>query len=177
MKSSKPKKPERKGKSPAPTRQRNFVPWIVGGLVIVGLAGITWWQKQPPPAETAPLVASPSTTVATNTAATTAPTHANLPKLKGKWQRSDGDYVIEIKSVEDSGRLSAAYLNPASIHVAKAEATHADGATKVFIELQDVNYPGCTYTLVYLPERDQLAGIYYQALQQQSYEVYFERMP
>lgn len=176
MKSSKTTKSERKGRSPAPTsRQRNFLPWVVGGLAIAGLAAFIQWQKQPPPAESVPPVASPA--VSTNIAPPTAPAPANFKKLRGKWQRSDGDYVIDIKTVEDSGKLSAAYLNPAPIHVAKAEATHADGATKLFLELQDVNYPGCTYTLVYLPDRDQLAGIYYQALQQQSYEVYFERMP
>ncbi len=39
-----------------------------------------------------------------------------------------------------------------------------------------MNYPGSTYTLTYVADKDLLVGIYYQALQQQSFEVYFERM-
>ena len=45
----------------------------------------------------------------------------------------------------------------------------------MFVELRDVNYPGSTYTLVYQPENDQLAGIYYQAALQQQFDVFFER--
>ena len=58
-----------------------------------------------------------------------------------------------------------------------ARAASPEGAgLKVFIELQDVNYPGSTYTLIYDPLNDQFNGIYYQALQQQSFEVFFTRV-
>lgn len=72
--------------------------------------------------------------------------------------------------------MDAGYFNPKPIHVAKAEASQDGVAMKVFIELRDVNYPGSTYTLTYNPENDQLSGIYFQALQQQSFEVFFTRM-
>lgn|GEM_PF-6342117 len=49
-----------------------------------------------------------------------------------------------------------------AIHVGKAEASRDSDATKVFIELRDVNYPGSTYTLDYEPANDQLKGVYYQ---------------
>jgi hypothetical protein len=177
MKARKQKKSGRAGQSPAPsTRPRRYLPWVGGGLAVAALAGFILWQNQPSPVAMGSSGPPSEAMVATNAPASTTPAPANFPKLKGKWQRTDGDYVIDIKTVEDSGKLSAAYLNPSPIHVAKAEATHDGGATKVFIELQDVNYPGCTYTLVYLPERDLLAGVYYQALQRQSYEVFFERM-
>ena len=53
-----------------------------------------------------------------------------------------------------------------------------DGAaTKVFIELRDVNYPGSTYDLTYEPKNDRLHGIYYQAALQQQFEVVFVRTP
>ena len=68
------------------------------------------------------------------------------------------------------------YFNPKSIHVAKAEASRDGDATKVFIELRDVNYPGSTYTLTYDPASDQLKGIYYQAAEQQRFPVIFMRM-
>ncbi len=126
--------------------------------------------------DTAPAPVPPPVVVsATNQPSSAAAPKPEFQKLKGKWLRPDGGYIIEIKSVEGDGKLEAAYLNPKPIHVAKAEAS-LDGATvKVFIELRDVNYPGSTYKLNYVPENDQLSGIYYQALQQQSFEVVFVR--
>lgn len=97
-------------------------------------------------------------------------------KLNGKWIRPDGGYVVEIKGVDSVGRIDAAYFNPAPIYVSRAEASMGSGVMKVFIELRAPNYPGSTYTLTYDPEGDQLQGIYYQALEQQTYEVIFERM-
>ena len=35
--------------------------------------------------------------------------------------------------------------------------------------------PGSTYTLTYDPQRDQLMGIYFQAVEQQNFNVYFVR--
>ena len=50
-----------------------------------------------------------------------------------------------------------------------------DGRLQVFVELRDVNYPGSTYTLSYEPATDRLKGIYFQAVQQQQFEVEFVR--
>jgi hypothetical protein len=41
--------------------------------------------------------------------------------------------------------------------------------------LQDEGYPGCTYTLFYHPEEDVLAGSYYQAAVDRTYDVIFVR--
>ena len=49
-------------------------------------------------------------------------------------------------------------------------------ATKVFIELRDVNYPGSNYSPTYEPASDQLKGIYYQAVEQQRFAVVFMRV-
>jgi hypothetical protein len=51
-----------------------------------------------------------------------------------------------------------------------------NGTSKVIIELQDVNYPGCTYSLEHNPQSDQLFGQYYQAAMQQTFEVVFTRV-
>ena len=99
-----------------------------------------------------------------------------FPKLKGKWVRADGGYIVDIKNVDEHGKLDAAYLNPRPIHIAKAEAFHDSTATRVFIELRDVNYPGSTYELTYDPQSDQLSGVYFQAVQQQRFEVTFGRV-
>jgi len=46
----------------------------------------------------------------------------------------------------------------------------------VSVELRAPGYPNSTYTLRYEPTRDQLAGIYFQAALQQSFDVVFVRM-
>jgi hypothetical protein len=97
-------------------------------------------------------------------------------KLTGQWQRPDGGYIIEVRSVEPDGRMNAAYFNPQPINVAKAEASQDGGTVKVFIELRDVNYPGSTYNLTYDPADDCLKGIYFQAAIGQRFDVYFVRL-
>ena len=97
-------------------------------------------------------------------------------KLVGKWQRPDGGYVIEIKSVDAAGTLDAAYFNPNPINVSRAAALYKDGATRVFVELRAPNYPGSTYTLTYDPQSDQLYGQYYQAAMKQTFDVTFGRL-
>ena len=65
--------------------------------------------------------------------------------IKGRWQRPDGGYIIEIKNIDRVGKMEAAYFNPRPIHVAKANAARDGNTTKIFIELRDVNYSGSTY--------------------------------
>ena len=96
--------------------------------------------------------------------------------LQGKWLRVDGSYVIEIRSVADDGKMDATYSNPKPINVSKARATRTDDTVKVSVELQDVNYPGSTYTLTYDRDRDVLNGLYYQAALRQQFDVRFVRM-
>jgi hypothetical protein len=102
--------------------------------------------------------------------------NGDFDNLNGRWLRPSGGYVLEIRSVDSRGKIAAAYFNPKSINIANAEASRDGSTLKVFVELRAPNYPGSTYTLAYDPEHDQLRGIYFQALQQQSFEVYFVRM-
>ena len=120
-------------------------------------------------ASTLPVAAQPPTSAAAK------PPPA-FEKLKGRWQRADGGYVIEIRSVEAGGKMEAAYFNPRPIHVAKAEASQEGGTVKVFIELRDVNYPGSQYTLTYDSGNDRLTGTYYQAVAGETYDVFFVRL-
>lgn len=105
------------------------------------------------------------------------PMMAEFEKLKGKWLRPDGGYVLEIRKLLQDNMLEAAYFNPSPIHVGKARLCKERGFVKVFVELQDVNYPGSTYTLIYDADNDQLCGVYYQATSQQEYQIVFERLP
>jgi hypothetical protein len=97
--------------------------------------------------------------------------------LRGRWLRPDGGYILDIRDVDARGTIDAAYLNPRPIPVARAEATRDSSTLNVFVELRAPGYPGSTYTLTYDPQRDQLAGIYFQAALQQRFDVVFVRMP
>ena len=96
-------------------------------------------------------------------------------KLKGRWMRSDGGYILSVKEVDPGGKMDAAYYNPRPINVSKAQATLEKETLNVFIELRDTGYPGSTYTLSYDPKNDQLGGLYYQAAIQQRFNVIFVR--
>jgi len=96
-------------------------------------------------------------------------------RLVGRWDRPDGGYVLEIRSARAGGQLEAAYLNPRSIKVSRAEWRREEGHLLVFVELRDVNYPGSTYNLRYVPDKDRLVGSYYQAVQKQTFDVEFGR--
>lgn len=95
--------------------------------------------------------------------------------LVGDWIRTDAGYRILISKVNDDQTLSAQYFNPNPINVGKASWEESYGNLKIFIELRDVNYPGSTYTLNYLPDRDILAGEYYQAVEGLTFYVEFNR--
>ena len=103
------------------------------------------------------------------------PEPLRLQGVVGAVVRTDGGYVIEIKSVDAAGRVQAAYFNPNPITVSRAAATRSGQATTVFIELRAPGYPGSTYTLIHDPARDELKGIYHQAALQQNFEVVFVR--
>jgi len=165
-----------------PARKRKWLP-IVAAVVGVGIVAVVVFVNLPGrESDAAKGREQPVPIAATNTApvtATSARGSAAKPSfdvLKGRWQRPDGGYVVEVKSVDDSGKMDASYSNPRRINVSKAEASRDGTAIKVFIELRDANYPGSTYNLTYDPQRDQLQGIYYQAALQQQFEVVFVRM-
>ena len=101
---------------------------------------------------------------------------ASLDTLKGRWLRAEGGYVIEVRGVGPGGKVDAAYFNPRSIHVGKAEASQVGGDVRLYVELQDVNYPGSSYTLTYDPKSDRLFGRYFQAVARETFDVHFVRM-
>ncbi len=101
---------------------------------------------------------------------------ASYGKVQGRWQRSDGDYVIDIRKVEAGGKLTVVYLNPRPINVARAEASMAGDTLTVFVELRDVNYPGSIYQLRYDPAADRLRGTSFQAALRETYDVEFTRL-
>ena len=145
-------------------------------LVAVALMadGVLCWVKWQH-AHVAPSGLPTDVAKATNHLASAITGQPTFDKLKGQWRRTDGGYFLDIRSIEPGGRMDAAYVNPRPIHVEKAAAFQEGAATKVFVELRDVNYPGSTYTLAYEAASDQLTGIFYQAAIQQMFDVVFER--
>jgi len=95
--------------------------------------------------------------------------------LLGNWLRTDSDYRLQISKVNEDNTLAANYFNPNPINVSKANWEESYGNLKIIIELRDVNYPGSTYTLNYLPDRDILAGDYYQAVEGLTFYMEFNR--
>jgi hypothetical protein len=100
---------------------------------------------------------------------------AGFGVLIGRWLRPDGGYVINIRGVDAEGRLDAAYANPNPLPFARAEAARDGKTLKLFFKITAGGYGGSTYTLAYDPENDVLKGIYYQAVAQQRFDVYFIR--
>jgi hypothetical protein len=100
---------------------------------------------------------------------------ADPNQLVGEWVRTDGSYRLKILSVTSDGNLDAGYFNPSPIHVGQADWKIKDKNIIITVVLQDVNYPGSTYTLQYFPTEDRLAGNYYQAVERANYGVEFMR--
>ena len=143
-----------------------FLP-LLGVVAILALMVSCGSKTETPAAPPAPQ---------TNAAPAAAAVSPELAKLVGKWQRPDGGYVVDIRSVDSSGKLDVGYFNPNPINVSRAAAWRDKGATKVVIELRDVNYPGSTYNLELNPETDQLFGQYFQAALGETFEVVFSRL-
>ncbi len=95
--------------------------------------------------------------------------------LIGRWQRTDGGYIIEIRSIAPDGKITAGYYNPRPINVEQAQASIQKDHIKVEVKLRDVGYPGSAYTLVYAPDKDVLFGYYYHAVSGKYFDVLFIR--
>ena len=95
--------------------------------------------------------------------------------LIGNWLRTDAEYLIRIAKVTADDTMTAQYFNPNPINMEGANWEQSYGKLKVIVEMRDVNYPGSTYTLNYLPDRDMLAGEYYQAVEGLNFCLEFTR--
>jgi hypothetical protein len=159
-------------KPPAAKRRSRLSPLFFLGSAIVVLVMLISWRSQSPPISSV----TRSVNEANSANPATAGNKTEFQKLKGRWRRPDGGYIMAINSINEGGAIDVAYFNPYPIHVGNAVASHDGSLTKVFLELRDVNYPGSTYSLSYDPSTDQLKGIYYQAVERQNFQVLFERM-
>ena len=123
-----------------------------------------------------PVIAANTTQEATEVKVEAPSTASAFAILVGQWVRPDGGYRITIRGVDADGRLDAAYANPSPLPFAKAQASREGDAVKVFLELRAGGYNGSTYNLTYEAATDVLRGVYFQAVAQQQFNVYFERV-
>ncbi len=108
-------------------------------------------------------------------AAPAARSETGFAVLQGRWVRPDGGYTITISRIDGDGKLDATYANPWPLPFSKAEAVRDGETIKLFFEITAGGYGGSTYTLTYDPAADVLAGVYYQAVARQKFDVRFER--
>ena len=153
---------------------------VTASLIIIAVASCNQSPKEPKGgAKKTPGISTPGTETvmrSADTAATTVKTGGTeQQKLKGRWMRSDGDYIIEVFEAMGDGTLKAAYYNPNPINVEKGEWIIEQEKLFMQIILRDVNYPGSAYTLQYVPEDAALAGNYFQAVEGINYDVVFTR--
>ena len=94
--------------------------------------------------------------------------------MLGSWIRPDGGYNLEITAFNKS-TLDAAYYNPNPVMISETQWKIQDGYVYFYVKFDDVGYEGSYYSLGYFPDRDILAGFYYQAPMNQEFDVYFER--
>jgi hypothetical protein len=173
---SKGRKGKKRAKVPARKKGKARVVWIAVVLVLAGglaAAGLLYFRGTKHPATSKALTAGPGKAGAK---AVSQGSSAHFRPLIGRWVRPDGGYVIEILSIDASGKMDARYYNPRPIHVARAEASKVAGRIEVFVELRDTGYPGATYNLVYNSEKNLLAGLYYQPAAGQNFSVVFVPM-
>jgi hypothetical protein len=155
-------------------QKTSFILFI--GIVCLALMLLAFLLLRPK-GESGP--SSPDKSLSTSNTASSSQSTATksiLNLLEGKWARTDGDYVIVIGSADADGRVVAAYFNPQPIKVSRASAKEHEGKAQLFMELQDVGYPGCTYNLTLNQETGQLYGQYFQAAMRETYEVVFQRL-
>jgi len=148
---------------------------VAVAVVALALVVATWRSAPAPtaksPAPAAGLPAAP----APSPPATASDTPAHFRPLLGEWLRPDGGYVLVVHGVRADGEAAVAYLNPRPIRVARAQARREGDVVSLFVEFDDVNYRGSTYSLGFDARRGQLQGRYYQATLRQQYDVVFVR--
>jgi hypothetical protein len=96
--------------------------------------------------------------------------------IKGIWGRTDGAGEINISEVLDNGLLKATFCNPKSINIEKAVWTNSSDVLRIYILFREDNYPGSSFTLNYMAEKDLLLGMYFDALANESQTVTFKRV-
>ena len=95
------------------TRTQNLINLFVTVFAAGILPACGKKEAAPPPAPASP----PAAVNAPMQPAPEAAPNVEFEKLKGKWLRPDGGYILEIRSATAEGKLEAGYFNPGPINV------------------------------------------------------------
>ena len=172
-----PKNQHQGNTSSPPKAKKNNIRWISFFVILATIiAAFLFYNRQVSSAdeEVKPDVVretSPAPVPVTN-----ADLETIVKKLTGRWQRTDGGYIIDIKNPSPDGKIEAAYYNPNPIHVGRSGWQNSAGKIILTVELQDANYPGSLYTLEFFHQEDVLRGSYFQAVEKVNYDVEFRRL-
>lgn len=168
MKNKPTTKHHHKPKETPDTKKKTPLSIVIVVIAVASIGGVLWRTYN-------------ADKITTSSTSTPSPqqtqTKADKDLLVGRWTRtdSDGAYVIEIKSAGDDGKLEASYFNPGPIKVGHAEWQKKNNGLMVIVELRDVNYPGSTYTLNFIPSENRMTGNYFQAVEGTNFDVEFVR--
>jgi hypothetical protein len=162
------KRSRKRETKPLRSRNRWRGPLVLG--VACAAVALAWvlWRPNPGSATASAPVAAPQ-------ASSTPAAPQDFAVLLGEWTRPDGGYVLSVSQVAPDGKATVGYYNPRPIRVSRAEARREGKLVGLFVELNDVNYPGSTYNLGYDPASGELRGVYFQAVERVRYDVVFVR--
>ena len=138
---------------------------VVVLVAVVVVAGV-WWLRSGRDTEGKPDAGG-------STAAALAAEQVEL--IVGRWRRTDGGYIVDIRGLDAAGNLMVAYYNPRPINVSQAQVVKSTEGLHIFIELRDTGYPGATYRLDFDGDKDVLTGLYHQPSVNQTFDVIFVR--
>jgi hypothetical protein len=155
------------------TSGRSVFVAIFGAASVLAVGGCG--KEQVGTEKTPPIAATSTAAIAA--LATAKPVPEPVQKFLGRWMRADGGYVLELRRVEQSGKVEAGYFNPKPINVSQAIWMQGADGFQVAVELNDVGYPGATYLLQHNTQTDRLVGKYTQPAMQQSFDIEFIRQP
>jgi hypothetical protein len=147
----------------------------VSVAVVALAAAYATWRSAPTATSTVPSPTAHAPVAAPSPPPNASDTPVHFRPLLGEWLRPDGGYVLVVRGIRDDGEAAVTYLNPRPIRVARAEARRKGDVVSLFVEFDDVNYRGSTYSLDFNADRGQLEGLYFQATLRQQFDVAFVR--
>lgn len=103
------------------------------------------------------------------------PPKMEIRALAGNWIRTDRPHKLNLIEFAGDGTLKAEYLNPKPAHIGKASWLDDNSFLNIYLELRDEKFPGSTYTLFYIPNKDLLVGKFFHAKDGATYNVGFKR--
>jgi len=80
--------------------------------------------------------------------------------FEGDWRRMDRQYELILSDMDSPEGPKALYNNPSPVNVQSATLLEEENNLVLKVVLMDEGYPGSTYVLQFLPERQILFGTY-----------------